>query len=223
MVSIYRNTDMEFCGGRHECKATYSVEFNEDGIITSLDTSVLMNGGSGNIYMDLLAIHQEELKWVRVSSQRFSRLLHMVFLACGAKTLPGKCLCPKSELCRTIQLSLGNGSSTETGLTSEGTCVAVLNACNILVDTLRPVLMELQSDTEESASWEAVVQKVWRADKNWLLYFLARLREREERLVTMVLVKLVLELDSVMERFVGLVGSTGMELVQHWDSLTLGR
>ncbi|KAL3701288.1 hypothetical protein R1sor_019310 [Riccia sorocarpa] len=56
---------------------------------------------------------------------------------------------------------------------------------------------------------------------------LARLREREERLVTMVLVKLVLELgDGAMERMerlvalVGLTVESGMELVLHWDSLS---
>ncbi|BBN18891.1 protein MpAO [Marchantia polymorpha subsp. ruderalis] len=55
-MTLDRNTDMVLSGGRHESKATYSVEFNKDGKITSLETNVLMNGGYPDDYRDLLGL-----------------------------------------------------------------------------------------------------------------------------------------------------------------------
>ncbi|KAL3677014.1 hypothetical protein R1sor_026962 [Riccia sorocarpa] len=310
-MTLDRNTDMEFCGGRHECKATYTVEFNEDGKITSLDTSVLMNGGFGNIYMDLPAMvlteamtcynwnswrhvtkvcrtnlpgrvlmrspggmqgnffaesiiehvasflgleptkvreanlhtHESTLRfygpvaagcneyftlpkvwerlkgssnfearevsvhefnrkhmWVKrgisimsllYSNKQYSpRIARVTVYADGSvvvesggtemgqglftkvqqatayglsrlwgENVAGQVPLSKIRIVQNDSISLGNGSSTEAGITSEGTCEAVVNACNILVDTLRPVLLELQSETGESASWEVVIRQ----------------------------------------------------------------
>ncbi|KAL3677005.1 hypothetical protein R1sor_026953 [Riccia sorocarpa] len=309
-MTLDRNTDMEYCGGRHESKAKYTVEFNKDGKIMSLDTSVLMNGGFENNVMDEMGIflvqsmkcynwnswrhvtkvcrtnlpdrgmmrapgeiqgkffaesiiehvasflgldptkvrevnlhtHESAKKfygpvaagpgehftppkvWERlkgssnfevrkVSVQEFNQknmwvkrgisimsLLYpnMQYRRLGRVTVygdgsvvvesggtemgqglftkvqqaaayglsrlwgenvDGQVPLSKIRIVQNDTISLGHGSITAGGITSEGTCEAVVNACNTLVDTLRPVLLELQSGTAESVSWEAVVKK----------------------------------------------------------------
>ncbi|KAL2608711.1 hypothetical protein R1flu_027284 [Riccia fluitans] len=310
-MTLDRNTDMEYCGGRHESKARYTVEFNKDGKITALDTYVLMNGGFEDAYMDVLGIllvnsmkcynwntwrhvskvcrtnipgrgmmrapaniqgnffaesiiehvasflgldptsvrevnlhTHDSIKrfygpiaagseeyftlpkvWQRLkdssdfetrklSVEEFNHkhmwvkrgisIMSIVYPNfCGTRlarvtiyadasvvvesggTEMGQGLFTKVRqavayaLCRlwgqngaggqvplskirVVQndtVSLANAGNTFGGTTSEGTCEAVLNACNTLVDTLRPVLLESQTEGPESPSWEAVVRK----------------------------------------------------------------
>ncbi|KAL2608710.1 hypothetical protein R1flu_027283 [Riccia fluitans] len=309
-MTLDRNTDMEYCGGRHESKATYTVEFNKDGKITSLDSYVLMNGGFADDYQDLMGLlmehsmrcynwnswrhvtkicrtnlptrsmmrapgevqgnffaesiiehvasflgldpakvrevnlhtHDSAIKffgrkaaggevyftlpkvwhrlkdssnyearkrsvrgfnqknmWVKrgisimpivYQNLQQPRLARVTIFADASVAVEsggtemgqglftkvqqatayglsrlwgdkgaGKVPLSKIRIVQNDTISLANGGYTNAGTTSEGTCEAAVNACNILVNTLRPVLLELQSKGTESPSWEAVVQK----------------------------------------------------------------
>ncbi|KAL3677013.1 hypothetical protein R1sor_026961 [Riccia sorocarpa] len=308
-MTLDRNTDMEYCGGRHESKARYTVEFNKDGKIKSLDTFVLMNGGYDDDYKDLMGLlmtkamrcynwttwrHETKVCrtnlpgrsmmrapgeiqgnffsesiiedvasflgmdpaqvrevnlhtyesaakfygpaasskgyftlpkiWQRlkdsshygarkISVREFNqkhmwlkrgisinpilypclqqpRLARVTIFADGSVAVEsggtemgqglftkvqqatayglsqlwnekgaGKVPLSKIRIVQNDSISLGNAGNTNAGTTSEGTCEAAVSACNVLVNTLRPVLEELQSEGTETPSWEAVVAK----------------------------------------------------------------
>ncbi|KAG6551578.1 hypothetical protein Mapa_007001 [Marchantia paleacea] len=308
-MTLDRNTDMMLSGGRHESKATFSVEFNKDGKITSLKTNVLMNGGYPDDYQDLLCVlltkamkcynwtswrhvskicrtnlparsfmrapgeiqgnffaesivehvasylgldsdkvreinmhtHEsakvfygpatagkaelftlpkvvqrtkdvsnfearklyihsfnERSMWVKrgisvthviYPYMQFAKLARVTLFmdgsvavesggtemgqglftkvqqaaAYGLSQLWGDSATGKVDLSRirivqNDSISLANAGTTNAGTTSEGTCEAVVNACKMLVENLKPTYLKLKANGAESPSWEAVVK-----------------------------------------------------------------
>lgn len=107
-----------------------------------------------------------EVGGIEMGQGLWTKVQHTVAYALGrlwdSTTSGGNVDVARIRVVQADSISFGHGGFTGGSTTSEGNCAAVMEACNMLVDRLKPIKEKLDAGKPQgfSTSWEAIVATV---------------------------------------------------------------
>ncbi|XP_037464998.1 putative aldehyde oxidase-like protein isoform X1 [Triticum dicoccoides] len=99
-----------------------------------------------------------EVGGVEVGQGLWTKVQQMTVFALGQLWPDGsECLLDRVRLLQADTLNLIQGGLTAGSTSSESSCAATLEACNMLVDRLKPVMKKLRQQSAGAVSWDALI------------------------------------------------------------------
>uniref|UniRef100_A0A8R7R774 aldehyde oxidase n=1 Tax=Triticum urartu TaxID=4572 RepID=A0A8R7R774_TRIUA len=99
-----------------------------------------------------------EVGGVEVGQGLWTKVQQMTVFALGQLWPDGsECLLDRVRLLQADTLNLIQGGLTAGSTSSESSCAATLEACNMLVDRLKPVMKKLKQQSGGAVSWDALI------------------------------------------------------------------
>lgn len=99
-----------------------------------------------------------EVGGVEVGQGLWTKVQQMTVFALGQLWPDGsECLLDRVRLLQADTLNLIQGRLTAGSTSSESSCAATLEACNMLVDRLKPVMKKLKQQSAGAVSWDALI------------------------------------------------------------------
>ncbi|XP_037465271.1 putative aldehyde oxidase-like protein isoform X2 [Triticum dicoccoides] len=108
-----------------------------------------------------------EVGGIEVGQGLWTKVQQMTVFALGQLWPDGsECLLDRVRLLQADTLNLIQGGLTAGSTSSESSCAATLEACNMLVDRLKPVMKKLKQQSGGAVSWDALIAQAIKDNVN---------------------------------------------------------